>query len=120
MREAIATPPASGLNPIFRQGVGNTIPNAPLILGISTQQLVPPLVVGGIPINIDILNPANGFTISNPAVTWTGAGAGQGVATFPFAFPPGITGAFHFQWWAADALAPGGLAASKGITLQVF
>jgi cytochrome c peroxidase len=112
--------PAFVGNPQYTLGLGHAIGQTLSVLAMSGTAAVPGTSFNGIPVNI-ALNPAPlivPVTLSGPAGV-----AGQGLGSVTVAIPndPGLVGVTYFaQWFVPDALAPGGIAASRGIQITIF
>ena len=110
----MAETPSNLGNPDFRIGIGNALGNTQAVLGLSLTALVPPLVVGGVPIHIGL-----GPTTILAELPLQGFGAGNGLATVRFPIPnaPALSGfTFHAQWFVIDPAAASSIAASEAAT----
>jgi hypothetical protein len=110
-------PPFTG-NPQYTVGLGDAFGQTLSLLAIAAASGA--TVVNGIPINVALapfpeLLPV---MLSGPAGI---PGAGYGSVTVPIPNLPGLAGQqFFLQWFVPDPLAPGGIAASRGLQGTIF
>jgi cytochrome c peroxidase len=111
--------PAFAGNPQYTVGLGNAIGQTTSLLAVATAAAAPGAMINGIPLNIAVNPLPDVFAIplGGPAV----AGQGFGSITTPIPNVPSLVGQQYFlQWFVPDPLAPGGIAASRGMAITIF
>jgi cytochrome c peroxidase len=112
--------PAFVGNPQYTLGLGHGIGQAASLIAVSGSPAAPGTTVNGIPINIGLVPFPE--IISVPLSGAAGVpGAGFGSITLGIANVPAMIGSqYYLQWFVADPLAPGGIAASRGLHATIF
>jgi cytochrome c peroxidase len=107
-------------NPQYTLGLGHGIGQAPSLIAVSSSPAPAGTTVGGIPINIGLVPFPEIIQVplGGPAGV---PGAGFGSITLGIANIPAMIGSqFYVQWFVADPVAPGGVAASRGMHATIF
>jgi cytochrome c peroxidase len=107
-------------NPQYTLGLGHGIGQASSLLAVSASPAAAGTTLNGIPINIGLVPFPEILLVplSGPAGV---AGAGYGSITISIANLPAMIGTHYYaQWFVADPLAPGGVAASRGVHATIF
>ena len=104
-------------NPQYTVGVGHVTGQAAGLLAVATTP--GSSTISGIPVNIGLtpLPELVPVTMSGPPVP------GQGFGSLTLAIPNNLGAIgqqFFLQWFVVDPMAPGGIAASRGLQVTVF
>ncbi len=116
--EWIAVSPAQVGNGAFKVGVRNARGGALAFLGISSVAAPFGTFLGGVPLNVDHLDPS--FVLVT--TTLMGSGPAGGFGTYQSAIPdlPALAGLEFFgQWWIQDPTAVNGFAATSGLHVTI-